>query len=99
VNRRRSEIAVRMALGADASGVVRSVLSRVGVMVAAGVVVGAGLSIWLSKFVATLIYGLPPRDAKTLVLAAVVLAITGLAAGWLPARRASRLDPTAILRE
>jgi putative ABC transport system permease protein len=99
VNRRRSEIAVRMALGANAAGVVRSVLARVAVMVLAGVVLGAALSLWLSKFVATLVFGLPPRDVRTLVLAALVLTITGVAAGWLPARRASRLDPTAILRE
>ena len=68
-------------------------------MVVTGVFLGAALSVWLSKFVAKLLFGLPPRDARTLVLAAVVLAITGLLAGWLPARRAARLDPTAVLRE
>jgi putative ABC transport system permease protein len=99
VNRRRTEIAVRMALGASATGVVRSVLGRVGVMVLAGVAVGAALSVWLSKFVQTLIFGLPPRDVKTLILSAAVLTLTGIIAGWLPARRASRLDPTAVLRE
>jgi putative ABC transport system permease protein len=99
VHRRRTEIAVRMALGANANGVVRNVLGRVGVMVVAGIALGAGLSLWLSKFVATLLFGLPPRDLRTLVIAATVLTITGVIAGWLPARRAARLDPTAILRE
>jgi len=99
VNRRRTEIAVRMALGASAPGVVRSVLGRVAMMVVTGVFLGAALSVWLSKFVAKLLFGLPPRDVRTLVLAAVVLAVTGLLAGWLPARRAARLDPTAVLRE
>jgi predicted permease len=99
VNRRRTEIAVRMALGSSAPGVVRSVLGRVALMVAAGVLLGAGLSVWLSKFVEKLLFGLPPRDPRTLVLAAVVLAVTGFLAGWLPARRAARLDPTAVLRE
>jgi predicted permease len=99
VNRRRSEIAVRMALGATAAGVVRTVLNRVSAMVFIGVAAGAGLSLWLSKFVAKLLYGLPPRDLKTLIGAAAVLLVTGILAGWLPARRAARLDPTAILRE
>lgn len=99
VNRRRSEIAVRMALGANVSGVVRNVLGRVGAMVMIGVAAGVGLSLWLSKFVTTLLFGLPPRDLRTLVIAAVVLTVTGLIAGWLPARRAARLDPTAVLRE
>jgi len=99
VNRRRSEIAVRMALGATARGVVRTVLSRVSVMVLAGVALGAGLSVWVSRFVEKLLFGLPPRDVATFVAAAAVLIATGILAGWLPARRASRLDPTAVLRE
>jgi ABC-type antimicrobial peptide transport system permease subunit len=57
------------------------------------------LSVWLSKFVEKLLFGLPPRDAVTLALAASVLLVTGILAGWLPARRAARLDPTAVLRE
>jgi predicted permease len=99
VNRRRSEIAVRMALGATAQGVVRTVMSRVSAMVLVGVALGAGLSVWLSKFVEKLLFGLPPRDAMTLALAASVLLVTGILAGWLPARRAARLNPTTILRE
>ena len=68
-------------------------------LVTIGILVGAGVSIWASKFVATLLYGLEPRDPITLICASVVLGIVGVVAGWLPAYRASRLDPAASLRE
>ena len=99
VSRRRTEIGIRMALGAAPGGVVRLVLARVTRLVAMGVVIGAALSLWASKFVAALLYGLEPRDPATLAGAAVVLGAVGLLAGWLPARRASRVDPAEVLRE
>jgi ABC-type antimicrobial peptide transport system permease subunit len=88
-----------MALGANPAGVVRLVLGRVASLVLVGVAAGAALSLWASRFVASLLYGLEPRDPATFVTAAVVLCAIGLLAGWLPARRASRIDPTAVLRE
>jgi ABC-type antimicrobial peptide transport system permease subunit len=99
VGARSGEIGVRIALGASAPAVVRLVLVRVAGLVAAGVVLGAGLSAWASRYVASLLYGLGPRDTATLLGAAVLLAMVGAIAGWLPARRAARLDPMVVLRE
>jgi putative ABC transport system permease protein len=99
VARRRTEIGIRMALGAEPGGVVRLVLSRVMRLITIGVTIGAGASLWASTFVASLLYGLEPRDPATLVFAAAVLAGVGAFAGWLPARRASRIDPAEVLRD
>ena len=83
VSRRRTEIGIRLALGAAPSGVVRMVLGRVGLLVGAGMIVGSAISVWASKFVATLLYGLQPRDPVTLLFAASILATIGALAGWL----------------
>jgi putative ABC transport system permease protein len=99
VSRRRSEIGVRMALGAAPAGVVQMVLLRVVMLVGIGVATGAAVSLWASRFVSTLLYGLQPRDPSTLVFAAVVLASIGALAGLVPALRASRIDPARVLRE
>jgi putative ABC transport system permease protein len=98
VTQRRTEIGIRMALGASPGLVVRQVLTRVLTVVGIGVALGSGASLWLSQFVATLLFGLRPRDPATLITAAVVLTSVGALAGWLPARRASRVDPMVALR-
>jgi putative ABC transport system permease protein len=99
VGRRRTEIGIRMALGADAVRVVQLVLGRVAILMSLGIVIGAAVSLWASRFVEALLYGLEPHDRLTLVTAVAVLASVGALAGWLPARRAARIDPARVLRE
>ena len=98
VRRRLPEIAVRMALGATAFGVLRLVLRRVAMLIAIGGIIGAGLSLWASAFIAPLLFAVDARDPVTMFGAFAVLGAVGLFSGWLPARQASRLDPAATLR-
>jgi len=58
-----------------------------------------GISLWASTFVSSLLFGLKPRDPLTFAAAAVLLVAVGGLAGWIPARRAARLDPAEVLRE
>lgn len=99
ITRRRAEMAIRMALGASPASVVWLVLSRAALVVGAGVVVGAVGSLWLSRYLAALLYGIAPNDPRLLVGAIVVLAAVSMFAGWLPARRASHIDPAVVLRD
>jgi ABC-type antimicrobial peptide transport system permease subunit len=100
VSCRRTEIGVRMALGAEPAGVIRLILGRVVWLVGAGVVAGAAVSYWAAKYLGpALLFGLQGRDTRTFVTAAIVLIAVGLITAWLPAKRASRIDPTRVLRE
>jgi putative ABC transport system permease protein len=99
VGRRRAEIGIRMALGASSAGVVRLVVTRVAILVGAGVIAGGALSLWAGRYVGSLLYDLKPRDPATLAGAVLVLAIVAAGASWWPARRASRINPTDVLRE
>ena len=75
------------------------VLRRVSLLVGLGIVGGLAASLWAATFVTPLLYGLQPRDPITLTLAALVLGAIGALAGWIPAMRASRIDPARVLRE
>jgi predicted permease len=98
VSRRTNEIGIRMALGAQRDHVLRVVLLESLILAVVGVVIGVGAALGLSRFVATLLFGLAPTDVLTMTLAvAVMLAVSALA-GYLPARRASRVDPMVALR-
>jgi predicted permease len=99
VAKRTNEIGVRMALGAQRSGVIGLILGEVAVLIAIGVVVGSGLTLAGSKASSSLLFGLKPRDPLTLVLAIVILAAIGFGASFIPARRATRVDPMVALRD
>jgi ABC-type antimicrobial peptide transport system permease subunit len=99
VARRTREIGVRMALGAKRGDVLRMVLREAASMAAGGIVIGAALALALGRYVEAQLYGVGGRDLATLFAAAGVLAGVALASGWLPARRASHVDPALTLRQ
>jgi predicted permease len=98
VARRTSEIGIRMALGAQRRRVLSMILADVLVLVAAGLVVGSAAARAAANLVASFLYQMKATDAYSLALAIGVLLIAALAAAYLPARRASRIDPTQALR-
>ncbi|HXJ95529.1 MAG TPA: ABC transporter permease [Terriglobia bacterium] len=98
VAQRNREIGIRMALGADRKQVLWLVMRDVLLLVGIGVAAGVPASVALMRFVQSQLYGLSPHDPSTMVLATVALALVACAAGYLPAFRASRLDPMTSLR-
>ncbi|MEP7367651.1 MAG: ABC transporter permease [Acidobacteriota bacterium] len=99
VARRRSEIGIRMALGARAASVVWLVLRGVAVLMLIGIALGLWASIAAGKLVESLLFDVKPNDTWHIAAAALTLAVASAAAAYLPARRASRLDPMEALRE
>jgi predicted permease len=98
VQRRTREIGIRMSLGATRGSVMWMVLRSCLLLVGAGIAAGVGLSLVLSKLLTTLLFGVPPRDPVSIAAAAIVLTIVAALAGYIPARRASRVDPIIALR-
>ncbi|HKQ73674.1 MAG TPA: ABC transporter permease [Blastocatellia bacterium] len=98
VARRTREIGVRMALGASAQRVVGLVMRQTLLWVAFGVVIGLGSTLATTRWVESLLFGLKPNDPLTIGAAALTLLAVAAVAGYLPARRAARVDPLAALR-
>lgn len=99
IAQRRSEIGVRMALGAQKSAVYWLVLRDVAIILAAGTALGLAASLAAGRLVASLLFGVRPNDPLQLAAAAITLAAATAIAAYLPARRAARLDPMSALRE
>ena len=98
VTQRRREIGVRMALGADRRDVLRLVLTRALRIVVAGVIVGLGGAAAVTRVLQTFLFGVTPTDPIAFTIVTLLLIAVGLTAAWLPARRATRIDPCAALR-
>jgi putative ABC transport system permease protein len=99
VARRTNEIGIRMAIGANRGQILALVLRQSAGLLIAGLAAGALLAVAAAHTAASLLFGIQPYDANTFALAIVMLTAVSLAATYLPARRASRLEPTAALRE
>ncbi|HVL67508.1 MAG TPA: ABC transporter permease [Vicinamibacterales bacterium] len=98
VTRRRVEIGIRMALGAAPREVVRMVLGESGFLLGIGLAAGVALALIASRGAATLLFGLKPWDPVSLAAGTAILTAVSVVAAWIPARRASRVEPTVALR-
>jgi predicted permease len=98
VGQRTHEMGIRMALGAPAGHVRGLILRQVGLVIGGGVLVGLGLSLVAAQLLESLVFGINPRDPMTLGVVTVIIVLTAIAAGVLPARRATRVAPGQVLR-
>ena len=98
VTQRRREIGVRMALGAQRRDVLHLVLTRALRIVAAGLIVGLAGAVGVTRVLQRFLFGVTPTDPIVFTLVTLLLMAVGLMAAWLPARRATRIDPCAALR-
>ena len=98
VARRRKELGLRLALGAQPAFVIWLVMKEVLLLLALGLAVGVPAAIALGRFVSTQLYGIQPYDPRLAIATVALLTIVSAAAGFIPARRASRIDPILALR-
>lgn len=98
VSARTTEIGIRMSLGADSGRVQRMVLMEGGVLLVLGLVLGVVGAYFATQFIQGLLFGVPPQDPLTLAAVAAIMAVVGIAACWLPALRAAKIDPAIAMR-
>jgi ABC-type antimicrobial peptide transport system permease subunit len=98
VARRTGEIGIRMALGARPADVARPILCEAGLLAILGIVIGLPLALALALILSAVVFGIAPYDPPTMVGSGLVLLAVAVAAAWLPARRAARIDPMVALR-
>ena len=98
VEQRRQEIGIRLALGAEAGQVKKMVVWQGMRLALAGVAIGAGAALGLMQLLASLLFGVKPRDPMVFAIVPIVLSAVALLAVWLPASRASKVDPLESLR-
>jgi putative ABC transport system permease protein len=99
VTQRQKEIGIRMALGAEPGSILRLVMRDVAVLLLVGIAVGTAIAAGTTRFVQKLLFGLAPHDTTTIAIAVCVMAVVAMIAGFVPARRAAKLDPMAVLRD
>jgi ABC-type antimicrobial peptide transport system permease subunit len=99
VGRRTGEIGIRMALGASRLEVAWQVLREISLLLLAGIVIGLPLTLSGIRLVRNMLYGLSGTDPFSLLAATALLLLAGMAAGYLPARKASSVDPVVALRD
>jgi len=98
VSQRRREIGIRMAVGAMTWDVLKLILRHGALLTMIGVIFGLGGSLVLTRFMSSLLHGVQPMDAWTLMLVSVIVIVASMAATLIPAHRATRVDPTIALK-
>jgi ABC-type antimicrobial peptide transport system permease subunit len=98
VSQRRREIGIRMAVGAMTWDVLKLILRHGALLTLIGVIFGLGGSLVLTRFMSSLLHGVQPMDAWTLMLVSVIVIVASMAATLIPAHRATRVDPTIALK-
>ena len=98
VVRRTKEFGVRMALGAGRLTIVRMVMTEAVLLVGIGLMLGLAVAVSFANLAAKLLFGVQPRDMMTFAAATLILVLVAIAAGYIPARRATRVEPATALR-
>jgi ABC-type antimicrobial peptide transport system permease subunit len=98
LSRRTSELGIRMALGAQPGHIKWLALRETVLLVLAGSAIGVGGAIAATRYVSNMLYGVKPAEVSVIVVSMLVLSTVAMVAGYVPARRASRIDPMTALR-